>query len=237
VRALTTAGTLLVGRPDLLADQGVALDATLRARAEHLAAPGATVVAVALDERPAGLLVLQDALRADAQSTVARLNELGVRTVLVTGDNDATAQRIAAQVGLTEVHAGVLPARKAQIVQQLQSQGRSVAFVGDGINDAPALAVADVGVAMGAAGTDLAIQTAQVSLLSDQLDRLPHLLTLSRAALHAIRQNLVFSLGVLVIAVGLSIAGILHPVTGALLHELSSIPVIANSARLIRRRG
>jgi len=160
-----------------------------------------------------------------------------VRTVLVTGDNDATAQRIAAQVGLTEVHAGVLPARKAQIVQQLQSQGRSVAFVGDGINDAPALAVADVGVAMGAAGTDLAIQTAQVSLLSDQLDRLPHLLTLSRAALHAIRQNLVFSLGVLVIAVGLSIAGILHPVTGALLHELSSIPVIANSARLIRRRG
>ncbi len=237
VRALTTAGTLLVGRPDLLADQGVALDATLRARAEHLAAPGATVVAVALDERPAGLLVLQDALRADAQSTVARLNELGVRTVLVTGDNEATAQRIAAQVGLTEVHAGVLPARKAQIVQQLQSQGRSVAFVGDGINDAPALAVADVGVAMGAAGTDLAIQTAQVSLLSDQLDRLPHLLTLSRAALHAIRQNLVFSLGVLVIAVGLSIAGILHPVTGALLHELSSIPVIANSARLIRRRG
>jgi len=236
VRAQTSAGTVLVGRPDLLAEQGVAVGQALRAQATQLAAPGATVVAVAVDTRPAGLLVLQDALRPDARPTVARLNELGVRTVLITGDNQATAQHIAAQVGLTEVHAEVLPAGKAEIVQHLQTQGANVAFVGDGVNDAPALAVADVGVAMGTAGTDLAIQTAQVSLLSDQLDKLGHLLGLSRAALHAIRQNLVFSLGVLVIAVGLSIPGILHPVTGALLHELSSIPVIANSARLIRRR-
>jgi len=222
---------VLVGRPDLLAEQGVAVGQALRAQATQLAAPGATVVAVAVDTRPAGLLVLQDALRPDARPTVARLNELGVRTVLITGDNQATAQHIAAQVGLTEVHAEVLPAGKAEIVQHLQTQGANVAFVGDEVNDAPALAVADVGVAMGAAGTDLAIQTAQVSLLSDQLDKLGHLLGLSRAALHAIRQNLVFSLGVLVIAVGLSIPGILHPVTGALLHELSSITVIANSAR------
>ncbi|MCP9491074.1 MAG: cation-translocating P-type ATPase [Solirubrobacteraceae bacterium MAG38_C4-C5] len=237
VRAQSGGRSIVVGRPELLAEQGIGLDARLRARADELAAPGATVVAVAVDERPAGLLVLQDGLRPDAETVIARLAELAVRTVLITGDNRATAQRIAAQLGIAEVHAEVLPAQKAEIVRGLQAEGRRVAFVGDGVNDGPALAVADVGVAMGGGGTDLAIETADVSLLADELARLPHLLGLSRAALKAIRQNLVFSLGVLGIAVGLTIPGILTPVTGALLHELSSIPVIANSARLIRRRA
>jgi Cd2+/Zn2+-exporting ATPase len=179
---------------------------------------------------------LRDALRPDAKAVIARLNELGTRTVLVTGDNRLTAQRIAAELGITEVHAEVLPAGKAEIVRELQRQGRRVAFVGDGVNDGPALAVADVGVAMGRGGTDLAIETADISLLADELARLPQLLGLSRAALKAIRQNLIFSLGVLAIAVGLTIPGLLTPISGALLHELSSIPVIANSARLINRR-
>ncbi len=237
VRAQTDGRTVVVGRPELLAEQGIDLSAPLRARADGLAAPGATVVAVAVDQRPAGLLVLQDGLREDAGAVIARLNDLDVRTVLITGDNQATAQRIASQLGIAEVHAEVLPAAKAQIVRELQEQGRRVAFVGDGVNDGPALAVADVGVAMGRGGTDLAIETADVSLLADELARLPHLLGLSRAALTAIRQNLVFSLGVLAVAVALTIPGILTPVTGALVHELSSIPVIANSARLIRRRA
>ncbi|HEV2458391.1 MAG TPA: HAD-IC family P-type ATPase, partial [Ktedonobacterales bacterium] len=163
----------------------------------------------------------------------------GVRTVLVTGDNAATADRIAAQLGIGEVHAEVLPQQKGTLVKQLQADGHRVAFVGDGVNDGPALATADVGVAMGLAGTDVAIETAEIALLSDDLTKLPHLLGLSRQAMRAIRQNLVFSLGVLALAVGLAIPGILSPVTGALLHELSSIPVIANSARLIglRDRG
>ena len=144
-----------------------------------------------------------------------------------------TAERIAAEVGIREVHADVLPQDKVAIVQRLQAEGRTVAFVGDGVNDGPALAIADVGIAMGLGGTDVAIETAEIALLSDDLAKLPHLLDLSQQALRAIRQNLVFSLAVLAVAVGLTIPGILTPVTGALLHELSSIPVIMNSVRLI----
>src|SRR5207244_12161579 len=140
---------------------------------------------------------------------------------------------IAAESGIRAVHADVLPEQKVEIVKQLQAQQLNVSFVGDGVNDGPALATANVGIAMGVAGTDVAIETAEIALLSDDLAKLPHLLGLSRQAMRAIRQNLAFSLGVLVIAVGLAIPGILSPVTGALLHELSSIPVIANSARLI----
>jgi Cd2+/Zn2+-exporting ATPase len=237
VRAQTGSGTVLVGRLTLLADQGVAISDAQRLQADDLAAPGATVVGVAINGHASGLLVFQDALRADAAAVITRLSELDIRTVLITGDNQPAAQRIADQLGISEVHAEVLPAGKAQIVQGLQGEGRKVAFVGDGVNDGPALAVADVGIAMGAGGTDLAIETADISLLADELSRLPHLLDLSREALRAIHQNLAFSLGVLGIAVILTVPGILTPISGALLHELSSIPVIANSARLITRRS
>jgi Cd2+/Zn2+-exporting ATPase len=237
VRAQTTAGTVLIGRPNLLTDHNVPVSEQLRDQTDELAAPGATVVCIAIDAQPAGLLVFADALRPDARDVISRLRDLRTRTVLITGDNHATAQRIATELGITEVHSEVLPARKAQIVQDLQAHGHKVAFVGDGVNDGPALAVADVGIAMGAGGTDLAIETADISLLADELSRLPHLLYLSRTALTAIRQNLAFSLGVLAIAVILTIPGILTPISGALLHELSSIPVIANSARLITRRS
>jgi Cd2+/Zn2+-exporting ATPase len=233
VRARTREGELVVGRPRLLAEQGIPLEQDVEQQAADLAAGGRTVLLVARDRQVVGLLVLEDALRPEARDVLARLKGLGVRTVLVTGDNIATAERNAAELGMSEVHAEVLPAQKLELVQRLQAEGRTVAFVGDGVNDGPALAAADVGIAMGLAGTDVAIETAEIALLSDDLAKLPHLLCLSRQALRAIRQNLVFSLGVLALAVGLAIPGILSPVTGALLHELSSLPVIANSARLI----
>ena len=235
VRAQAGQRHLLIGRPALLAEHGI----TLPAPSDHadVAQDGlGTTIAMAVDGRAAALLELRDEPRPEAAATIRRLHELGLRTALVSGDQTAVAQRIARQLGIDDVRAEVLPQDKAQVVRDLQAQGHRVAFVGDGVNDGPALAAADAGVAMGVTGTDLALETAQVALLSDDLSKLPHLLDLSQQAMRAIRQNLIFSLGVLAIAVGLTFAQILHPVTGALLHELSSIPVIANSARLIRRR-
>ncbi len=233
VQAGTNGHRLLLGRPCSVAERGVLVDEEVETQARELAAPGCTVILVAVDEETAGLLVLEDALRPEAKDTVGRLKELGVRTVLVTGDNRITAERVAAELGIDEVHAEVLPHEKVGIVKGLQAEGRKVVFVGDGVNDGPALATGDIGVAMGLAGTDVAIETADIGLLSDDLSELPHLLGLSQKAMFAIRQNLIFSLGVLAVAVGLTVPGVLTPVTGALLHELSSIPVIANSARLI----
>jgi Cd2+/Zn2+-exporting ATPase len=236
VRALIDDDEVVIGRPRLLSEQGISVDEVVAARARNLAAVGRTVILIAHNNQVVGMLVLEDTLRPEASSVVTRLKKLGIRTVLVTGDNTVTAERIAGELGISEVHADVLPAQKVEIVKQLQAQGFNVAFVGDGVNDGPALATANVGVAMGLGGTDVAIETAEIALLSDDLTKLPHLLSLSRQAMRAIKQNLIFSLSVLAIAVGLAIPGILLPVTGALLHELSSIPVIANSARLIGLR-
>ena len=233
VRARIDDGEVVIGRPRLLSEQGITVDPDVQARATNLAAVGRTVILVARNVQVVGMLVLEDTLRPEASQVITRLKKLGICTVLVTGDNTVTAQRIAGELGISEVHAEVLPAQKVEIVKQLQAEGLNVAFVGDGVNDGPALATANVGVAMGLGGTDVAIETAEIALLSDDLAKLPHLLSLSRQAIRAIKQNLIFSLSVLAIAVGLAIPGILLPVTGALLHELSSIPVIANSARLI----
>jgi len=237
VRAAVNGSRLLLGRPQLLVEQGLLSAENLQFTAGEQMVPGQTVVGVAIGEEVTGILTLQDVLRPEARAAVSQLDALGIRTVLVTGDNWATANQIAAELNISEVYAETLPETKVKIVKRLQSEGRRVAFVGDGVNDGPALATADVGIAMGLAGTDVAIETAEIALLADDLSRLPHLLTLSRQAIRAIKQNLVFSLAVLAGAVGLTIPGILNPVTGALLHELSSIPVIANSARLIGSRG
>lgn len=158
---------------------------------------------------------------------------MGLRTLLISGDRREVAERVAQEMGIDEVHSQVLPEQKAAIVAQIKAAGHRVAFVGDGVNDGPALATADVGIAMGIAGTDVAIETADVALLADDLSRLPEIVLLARKAVRVIKMNLAFSLVVLAAAVGLTVVGVLTPVTGALLHELSSIPVIANSARLL----
>jgi Zn2+/Cd2+-exporting ATPase len=224
---------VLLGRAQRLSEQSIPVTALIQDQTDRLSRAGRTVISIAVDRKMVGMITLEDSIRPEAKKTVERLQALGLRTILISGDNQATAERIAAETGIREVYAEVLPQQKVEIVRRLQAEGRKVAIVGDGVNDGPALAAADVGIAMGLGGTDVAIETAEIALLSDDLSNLPHLLSLSRKAIRAVYQNLAFSLGVLVVAVTLTVVGVLRPVSGALLHELSSLPVIANSVRLI----
>lgn len=224
---------VFLGRPNTLSEGGIPVSKDVEELAIRLESGGRSVIMIALGGQAAGFLVFEDELRSQSKSVVHALGGLGLRTVIVTGDNHAATKRIASDVGIEEIFAEKMPQDKVKIVQMLQSEGRRVAFVGEGVNDGPALAQADVGIAMGLSGTDVAIETADVGLLSDDLSRLPHLVMVSRKAITTIKQNLIFSLGVLALAVALTIPGILTPVSGAMLHELSSIPVIVNSMRLI----
>lgn len=236
VQAQVGEANILLGNPALFTSQDISFNQEMENKIVSFTSVGQTVILTAINREMSGLLVFEDTIRTETRPMLQRLQEIGLRIILLTGDHQQTADRVARELGIREVYAQVLPRQKVVIVQKIQRERQIVAFVGDGINDGPALATADVGIAMGLAGTDLAIETAEITLLSDDLSRLPHLIHLSRQAMHAIRHNLVFSLGVLIIAVLLTIIGILTPVTGALLHELSSIPVIANSARLIGLR-
>jgi Cd2+/Zn2+-exporting ATPase len=228
--AFDKTGTLTFGQPKLTAIQpegSMAEGDLLRLAAS----------AEKLSEHPLGRAVVQAAIARELAvpdpEEFTTLPGLGVRARIDNGEVVIGRPLLLSERGISDVHAEVLPAQKVEIVKQLQAEGLHVAFVGDGVNDGPVLATANVGVAMGLAGTDVAIETSEIALLSDDLAKLPHLLSLSRRAMRAIKQNLIFSLSVLAIAVSLAIPGILLPVTGALLHELSSLPVIANSARLI----
>jgi P-type Cu2+ transporter len=179
---------LVIGNAPLLKRERISLDG-LTGRGAKLAGEGRTTVNVAIDGRIAGVIAIADAVRYTAAEAVRALRELGVRPVMLSGDSRATAQRVAAEIGIDEVIAEVLPADKAATVADLQSEGRKVAMVGDGVNDAPALAQADVGIAIGA-GTDVAVETADVVLMrSDPLD-VATAITISRGTLRKMRQNL-----------------------------------------------
>ena len=232
---------VIIGGAAFLAERGVAVDA-LDAQAQALRAEGATAVFVAIDGWPAGLIGIADPLKSTSVQAVAALKADGVRVVMLTGDNRATAQAIARRVGVEEVRAEVLPQDKAAVVEELRKSGRVVAMAGDGVNDAPALAAADVGVAMGA-GADVAIESAGVTLLSGDLRGIVRARVLSRAVVRNIRQNLVFAFVYNLAGVPLA-AGVLYPAFGLLLSPqiaagamaLSSVSVIGNALRLRRVR-
>jgi Cu2+-exporting ATPase len=227
---------LAVGNARLLARQGVSLDG-LAQRAAELAGEGRTTVQVALDGRAAGVIAIADAPRETSKDAIAALRELGIRAVMLTGDSQATARRVAAEIGIDEVIAEVLPGDKAAKVAELQQQGRTVAMVGDGVNDAPALAQADVGIAIGA-GTDVAVETADVVLMrSDPLD-VATAITIGRGTRRKERQNLAWAIGYN--SVALPIAGgaleplgfTISPAIGALAMSGSSVIVALNAVML-----
>jgi Cu+-exporting ATPase len=226
VVARTEQGEVLVGSPAFLLSRGVEL-AHAEPRIHNLEEAGRTVIAVARDGRALGLLALGDALRAEASRAIASLRKAGLRTVLLTGDNERAAQRIAHEAGIDEVHAGVLPDGKADLVRRLQENGR-VAMVGDGINDAPALMQADVGIAMGG-GTDIAIESADIIILSNRLDAVPTARQISRYSYRKMLQNV--TLAFLFNGVGIPIAatGLLYPVWAMVAMAVSVTLIFINS--------
>jgi len=226
-----------VGNAKLLRDLGVA-SANLEARADDLRRDGATAMFVAVDTRPAGIIAVADPIKATTPAALASLREDGIRIVMLTGDNRTTAQAVAAKLGIADIEAEVLPEQKNAIVRRLRSEGRAVAMAGDGVNDAPALAEADVGVAMGT-GTDVAMQSAGVTLVKGNLVGIARARRLSRATMRNIRQNLVLAFVYNVLGIPLA-AGVLYPAFGLLLSpivaaaamSLSSVSVIGNALRL-----
>jgi P-type Cu+ transporter len=237
VRAKVDGRSILIGNPALLRDAGIDTTA-LEAEADRLAADGKTPLLVAVDGKPAGVVGVADTLKEESVAAVASLRALGLEVVMITGDNRRTAAAIARQVGIGRVLAEVLPDRKAAEVRRLQSQGRRVAMVGDGINDAPALAQADIGLAIGT-GTDVAIESSDITLISGALTGVVTAIQLSRATMRNIRQNLVWAFGYNVIGIPIA-AGALYPFLGLRLSPmiaaaamaLSSLSVVTNSNRL-----
>jgi Cu2+-exporting ATPase len=223
----TVAGRrLVIGNRRLLDQERISLDG-LAETVERLAGQGRTTVQIAVDGRPAGVVAIADAPRETAVDAIRALKELGVRPVMLTGDSRATAERIAAEVGIEEVIAEVLPPDKAAKVADLQSSGRRVAMVGDGVNDAPALAQADVGIAIGA-GTDVAVETADVVLMrSDPLD-VATAITISRGTLRKMRQNLAWAIGYNSLALPIA-AGVFEPVGFVLRPEVAAISMSGSS--------
>jgi Cu+-exporting ATPase len=219
-----------VGRPALTGDPLPAELEEARADAE---VAGRTAVVVAWDRAPRALLVVADRVKATSAQAVADLRDLGLRTVLLTGDNAPTARAVAAEVGIDETIAEVLPEEKERVVARLQAAGHVVAMVGDGVNDAPALARADLGLAIGT-GTDAAVEASDLTLVSGDLRAAGTAIRLSRATLRTIRQNLAWAFGYNVAAIPLAAAGLLNPLLAGLAMALSSVSVVLNALRLRR---
>jgi Cu+-exporting ATPase len=225
----TVAGQeVLVGHAELLAKHGVDIVTPPPTDAQ-------TVVYVTVAKRPLGIIALADEIKPDSAAAVKELHDLGLRTILLTGDNQATARAIARQVGIDDVRANVRPAGKADVVRELQAQGLRVAMVGDGINDAPALAQADLGIAIGS-GSDVAKEAGEVVLVGGSLHGVAAAIRLSRATMRTIRQNLFFAFFYNVIAIPLAALGMLNPLIAAAAMALSDVTVIGNALRLRRTR-
>jgi Cu+-exporting ATPase len=230
---------VLLGNSKLLEDAGISTSAYLK-KADELRAKGQTILFLAIDQKAAGFLGVADPVKESSREAIQSLKALGLRIVMVTGDNKITAAAVAAEVGIEEVHADILPEEKGSIVKKLQSEGRKVAMAGDGVNDAPALSQADVGIAMGT-GTDIAMQSAGITLVKGDLRGILRARNLSHATLGNIRQNLFFAFGYNALGVPIA-AGVLYPFLGILLSpmiasaamSLSSVSVIGNALRLKR---
>jgi heavy metal translocating P-type ATPase len=237
VKATFDSRTILVGRPELLIQEEIDVPEPTGARWREGESEGMTSLLVSLDRRVIGSISLSDTLREKARTAVDKIRAEGISEIwMLTGDNPQVADRIARELGI-RYEANLYPEEKVRVVKEWKRKGLVVAMVGDGVNDAPALAASDVGIAMGAVGTDVAIETADVALMTDDLEKIPGLIRLSRRALRVIKENVIFALMFNTALIILSTQGWMSMILGAVLHQISSLVVILNSIRLLRRNA
>ena len=234
-KAVIDGSTWYIGNPKLFAGLGKNLS-DLTERINALQSEGKTVMLVGSDNEMAGLIAVQDTLRDEAPAVIRRLHDMGIRTVMLTGDNPRTAQRVADQLGIDDVRAGLKPDDKMGAIRELLKQGE-VLMVGDGVNDAPALATATCGVAMGAAGTDAAIEAADIALMADDLNKLEEALALGKKARRVSVQNIVFAIIVLAILIPAGVSGLISITMTVVAHEASELLAVANGLRAGRVQG
>ena len=230
---------ILAGNKQMMEENHVLFQNTQMQEAQRFLLKGCTVIYLAVDGRLAGCLALADTLRKESRDTIRCMKELDIQPVLLTGDHLQAARTIGEQLSIHDIHAACMPEDKLKWIDHYQKKGQPVCMIGDGINDAPALKKANVGIAMGGVGSDIAVDAADIALVNDEVKELPHLFALSKRMMVTIKRNLIFSMLLNFVAIILAMTGILNPVVGALVHNAGSMLVIINSAFLLKwkRRG
>lgn len=234
VGATVDSKTIMAGNKEMFSEKNIQISIDILKFAQKHIDDGCTVIYVGIDNELAGIIALSDTLRTDSRNMVDRIHSLGVTTLLLTGDNPHAAGYMAKLAGILDIKAEQLPEDKMNAISFYQSNNEPVCMVGDGVNDAPALKTAYVGVAMGGIGSDIAVEAADVALVSDDIQRIPYLLKLAQKTMRTIKLNVILSMGLNFAAIILAITGVLNPVVGALVHNVGSVAVILNSAVLLK---
>lgn len=236
VLAVINGKKIICGNEKYMLEYGVIINDTVHRKLETLRLQGKASILVGVNEVCIGVIALSDVLRPEAADMVSRLSAIQTKTILLTGDNQKTADYFASKVGITEVCAELLPEEKVENITKLQSENRTVCMIGDGVNDAPALKTASVGVAMGSMGSDIAVEAADVALMRDDISKIPYLKRLSNATVKTIKASITLSMCINFVSVALSVIGILNPTMGALVHNAGSCFVVLIAALLYDRK-
>lgn len=236
VKSTVNGEEVICGNPALLQENRIEIENQAALALENVRKEGKASILIALNGKCIGLVALSDVLRTDAKKTIIKLENIGTNVILLTGDNKQAASYFAEQAGIKNIYAGLLPGQKVEQIEKLQQEGRTVCMIGDGVNDAPALKTADIGVAMGSMGSDIAIEAADIALMGDEISRIPYLKKLSNSTLNTIKFNITLSMVINFVAIGMSVMGWLNPITGALVHNAGSVLVVLNAALLYDRK-
>jgi heavy metal translocating P-type ATPase len=234
VFAVVESHAVLVGNMEMLRDNAIFLPQAITDKADKYRKDGCTIIYISVGGHAAGFIALSDTLRTETVDVIKTVEKIGVKSVLLTGDNCHAASHLTNVVGISDAHSDCLPEDKMTIIEQYQSRGEKVCMVGDGVNDAPALKKAYVGIAMGGVGSDIAVDAADIVLVGDDIKYIPHLLALSKKTMKTIKLNMALSLVLNFAAILLAMTGILNPVMGALVHNVGSVAVIINSSLLLK---